>query len=361
MDGSGTEVKLYNNSTEEERKMKKMVSILLILALVLSMTACGGSKNDNGSQNNTGAEGQSYKLNLGHVTQVTHPFHIGAEKFAEKVAEKSNGRITVEIYPARALGDDRELLEQIMNNTLDMGVISGPVFSAYTPVIDTLQLPFMLNTYDKELAAVQSDEMGAIMDSLAQFNMKGLGVFEGGMRHLANAKKPITTPDDLKGLKLRTTQSDLVMNVISTLGGNPTPMAYGEVYTGLQTKVIDGEEINLTSISSEKHYEVLTNVTEMGLFPFPGICVMSQEKFESLPEEDQKIISEAASEAMTELLEELPSIDAKAVENIKANSKVEILTDVDMAPFKEKVSTILEEYSAKDPLIKNFVDMAKGL
>lgn len=334
--------------------------MLVIVLILVVITGCGGAKNDDSKQS-PGVEAQSYTLNLGHVTQVTHPFHIGAEKFAEKVAEKSNGRITIEIYPARALGDDRELLEQIMNNTLDMGVISGPVFSGYTPVIDTLQLPFLLNTYEKELAAVQSNEMEAILDSLSQFNMKGLGVFEGGMRHLANAKKPVTAPDDLKGLKLRTTQSDLVMNVISALGANPTPMAYGEVYTGLQTKVIDGEEINLTSISSEKHYEVLTNVTEMGLFPFPGICVMSQAKFDSLPEEDQKIIAEAAEEAMVELLAELPSIDKTAVENIQANSKVEILTDVDTTPFEDKVSSIIEEYSAKDALIKNFVDMAKGL
>ena len=341
--------------------MKKLISVMLVLVLVLAaMTGCGNTKSGDEEQSQ-GTEEQSYTLRLGHVTQTTHPFHIGAEKFAEKVAEKSNGRITIEIYPARALGDDREILEQVMNNTIDMGVISGPVFSAYTPVIDTLQLPFMLNTYEKELAAVQTDEMSALLDSLSQFNLKGLGVFEGGMRHLANAKKPITTPDDLKGLKLRTTQSDLVMEIISSLGANPTPMAYGEVYTGLQTKVIDGEEINLTSISSEKHYEVLTNVTEMGLFPFPGICVMSQTKFNSLPETDQHIIAEAAKEAMVELLGELPSIDETAVEDIKNNSDVEILTDVDTTPFKEKVSSIIDEYSAKDPLISNFVDMANGL
>ncbi|MBR0596552.1 TRAP transporter substrate-binding protein [Sinanaerobacter chloroacetimidivorans] len=341
--------------------LKKSLSLLLVLALVLAAVTGCGSKAGNGDEKEAGTEGQTYTLRLGHVTQVTHPFHIGAQKFADKVAEKSDGRITVELFPARALGDDRELLEQVMNNTLDMGVISGPVFSAYTPVIDTLQLPFMLNTYEKELAAVQSEEMSAILDSLNQFNLKGLGVFEGGMRHLANAKKPIQTPEDLKGLKLRATQSDLVLKILTALGANPTPMAYGEVYTGLQTKVIDGEEINLTSISSEKHYEVLTNVTEMGLFPFPGICVMSQAKFDSLSEEDQQIITEAANEAMIELLGELPSIDQTAVENITANSSVEILTTVDTAPFKEKVMGIYDEYTAKNPLIKDFVEMAKGL
>lgn len=340
--------------------MKKTLSILLILALMMAtFVGCGGGATEEpaaGSGTN-----EPYTIKLGHVTQVTHPFHIASEEFARLVNEKSEGRITVELFPARALGDDRELLEQVMNNTLDMAVVSGPVFSAYTPVIDTLQMPFLLNTYEKELAAVQSQEMKDILGSLSQFNLKGLAVFEGGMRQLASAKGPIDSPDDLKGLKLRTTQSDLVMSVISALGGNPNPMAYGEVYTGLQTKVIDGEEINLTSISAEKHYEVLTDVTEIGLFPFPGITIMNQTKFDSLSAEDQAIIQEAAEEAMITVLSELPNIDAKAIENISANSDVVILKGVDPAPFKALVQPIYAEYSEKDPLIKAFIDMASGL
>jgi len=344
--------------------MKRFIGILLIIALMLTtFVGCGGETgdqaNDQGQEN--GAAGESYTIRLGHVTQVTHPFHIASEEFARLVKEKSNGRINIELFPARALGDDRELLEQVMNNTLDMAVVSGPVFSAYTPLIDTLQMPFLLNTYEKELQALQSDEMQAILDALADYNLKGLGVFEGGMRYLASAKGPIRTPDDLKGLKLRTTQSELIMKVISKLGGNPNPMAYGEVYTGLQTKVIDGEEINLTSISAEKHYEVLSDVTEVGLFPFPGIVIMSKAKFDGLPEEDQKIFEEAAKEAMITVLEKLPEIDEEARRNIEANSDVQILTGVDPAPFEALVQDIYAEYEGKDPLIKAFIDMAKKL
>jgi len=345
--------------------MKRFIGILLIIALMLTtFVGCGGTTGgdqDNNQGQGNGAAGESYTIRLGHVTQVSHPFHIASEEFARLVEEKSDGRITIELFPARALGDDRELLEQVMNNTLDMAVVSGPVFSAYTPIIDTLQMPFLLNTYEKEMAALQSDEMQAILDALSDFNLKGLGVFEGGMRYLASAKGPIKSPEDLKGLKLRTTQSDLIMNVISALGGNPNPMAYGEVYTGLQTKVIDGEEINLTSISAEKHYEVLSDVTEVGLFPFPGIVIMSQAKFDSLPAEDQAIIQEAAKEAMITVLEKLPEIDEEARKNIEANSDVKILTGVDPAPFEALVQDIYAEYEEKDPLIKAFIEMAKGL
>ena len=125
-----------------------------------------------------------------------------------------------------------------MNNTLDIGVISGPVFSAYTPIIDTLQLPFLLNTYEKELAALTSPEMQDLLDSLDKFNLKGLAVFEGGMRHLASAKGPIKTPADMKGLKLRATQSELVLDILTALGANPTPMAYGEVIPDCRRRLL---------------------------------------------------------------------------------------------------------------------------
>jgi tripartite ATP-independent transporter DctP family solute receptor len=342
--------------------MKKTISIILVIALtLLALVGCGNGGTETPQNGGPAAEGETYTLRLGHVTQVSHPFHIGAEKFASLVEEKSDGRITIEIFPARALGDDRELLEQVMNNTLDIGVISGPVFSAYTPIIDTLQLPFLLNTYEKELAALTSPEMQDLLDSLDKFNLKGLAVFEGGMRHLASAKGPIKTPADMKGLKLRATQSELVLDILTALGANPTPMAYGEVYTGLQTKVIDGEEINLTSVSAEKHYEVLTDISEVGLFPFPGICVTNVALFDSLSEEDQQILIDASYEAMVELLGEMPQIDEEAAANIEANSDVVILSDVDVAPFEALVQDIYVEYEAKDPVIKAFVDMAKEL
>lgn len=354
--------------------LKKILSSILIFTMIITLTVGCSSKpvekpNDEVLEETPALEEvenenlETYTLKLGHVTQKAHPFHIGAEKFANKVAEKSNNRITIEIYPARALGDDRELLEQIMNNTLDMGVVSGPVFSAYTPIIDTLQLPFMLNSYEKELKAVQSDEMKAILNALTEHDLKGLAIFEGGMRQLANNSNPIIKPEDLEGLKMRATQSDLVLDVLKALGANPIPMAYGEIYTSLQTKVIDGQEINITSVSAEKHYEVLKHMTEIGLFPFPGIAIMSDDLFNKLSKEDQIIIQEAADEAMVELLNELPEIDKKALENIKENSDVEFImsSEIDLKLFKDKVQGIYEDYTSRSDLIKNFVEMANKL
>lgn len=333
-----------------------MISILLVISLLAGCSSGGSTP----APSEEGAAGEQIVLRLGHATQTTHPFHLGADKFAQLVAERSNDRIKIEIFPARQLGDDRELLEQVMGNTVDMAVVSSPLFNSYTPLLDTLQLPFLLNSYEKELKAITSNEMKDILNALDSLNLQGLAVFEGGMRHIANNVKPIHSPADLKGLKLRVVPSNLIIDTLKALGANPTPMAYGEVYTGLQTNVIDGEEINLTSIYSEKHYEVLKYFTEVGLFPFPGVAVMNKERMDSLSAEDQQLIQDAAWETMEYVIGTYEELEKTAVDTAKAN-KVEFNTISDVTPFKELVQPIYDAHIQKDPLIKKFVDMANSL
>lgn len=341
--------------------MKKKIAIIITLALslVTGALATGCSSKNTSQQPKSEVQNGKVVLKLAHAAQTTHPFNIGAEKFAELVDKKSNGNIKIEVYPSRQLGDDTAILQQVMGGTLDMGVISSPIFSKFTPLLDSLQLPFLLNSYDKELKAIKSPEMKAILDNLKTIDLKGLAVYEGGIRHIGNNKKPINTPEDLKGLKLRVVPSPLIIDTFKTLGANPTPMDYGEIYTGLQSNVIDGEEINLTSVYSEKHYEVLKYLTEVSIYPFPGINVMSSKVYESLSEENKKIIEEASWEAMDYVIEKIKPLEEEAMKTINAKVKTNKLQDVNA--FKEKVKPLYDTYTSKDPLIKNFVDMANKL
>jgi len=307
-----------------------------------------------------GQESDPITLKLGHATQTAHPYHLAAAKFAELVSSKSGGRLEIKIYPARMLGDDTELAEQVMSGTIDMGVIAGSIFSKYTPLLDTMQLPFLLNSYDKEFKAMKTDEMEEILTGLEPLGLKGLGIFEGGMRYIANNVRPINNPDDLKGLKLRVAPSNLLLDNLEALGANPTPMAYGEVYSGLQTSVIDGEEINLTSIYVEKHYEVLKYVSLMPLFPFPGLCAINLQTFNNLSIEDQRIIEEATNETLNYIETQLKDIDAKSLQKIKEMG-VNVNEVNDLEPFIERTEDIYFEYTNKDPRIKKFVEMAKDL
>lgn len=351
--------------------MRKTVGILLVAILSVSvlLTGCLGSgtqpvdtpkEPSKAGQGSEQANGEKITIRLGTSTQVTMPGCMAAERFAEQITEKTNGRITVEFFPARQLGDEAELLQQLMEGTLETALISTSTFATYTPLLETLQLPFLLNSYEKEYKAVTSPEMMDIFDSLEELNVKPLSVFEYGIRHLANNKRPINSLDDLNGLKLRVVPSELIMSSINAIGGNPTPMAYGEVYTALQTNVIDGLEVNFTSIYSEKFYEVLKYVSEIGLWPFPSVMALNLDFYNSLSAEDQQLFKDVAKECLEYNMELFKEAEAKSRETILENGG-EINKIADLQPFIEATSEIYDAHSAKDPLIKAFVDMAKEL
>lgn len=299
-------------------------------------------------------------VRMGASTQDSMPTTIAAKKFCEEIARKTDGRIVIDFYPARQLGDDTELAEQIMDGMLETAVVSTPIFSGYTPLLDSLQIPFLLGTYEKEYKALTSPEMQAIYAGLEEFNIKTLTVFENGIRHLANNVRPINKPEDLQGLKLRVVPSTLILDAVKSIGGNPTPMAYGEVYTALQNKVVDGEEINLTSIASEKHYEVVKYVSKIGFWPFPGALMINLEFFNSLSPEDQRIFQETADECLKYNHEVIAAAETRAMELIAgANGEVNEITD--HAPFVEATRHIREQYAKKDPAIAAFIDMAEDL
>lgn len=299
-------------------------------------------------------------IKAAHSAQVTHTTHAAVTVFAELVEKKSQGRIQIEIFPARQLGGDVELIEQVMGGTLEMVSVGTSFMGSFSPALDVLQLPFLLNTYEKEEKAVNTPEFAALAKLYEPLNMKVLLVNELGMRQIANNKQPVKNLDDLKGLKLRAVPNPLVIESLKALGANPTPMAYGEIYTALQTKVIDGEEVNYTSIDSEKHYEVLKYVSELGLFPFPGLLMINLEFFNALSAEDQKILIESGKEASPLLFERLRQSDKQALA-VMAKAGLALNTVEDLAPFRGKVQHLYETYAKKGPEYKAFIDMASKL
>lgn len=352
--------------------MKKVFMFVSIIVLLSFLAACGGGGNgDNGADNETDApdantaeetEGDTYNFDYAHAGAETHTTHLGAVKFTELVEEKSDGRITFTMYPNRQLGDEREILENVINGTIDMSSTSTGVLSGYNSSFEALQLPFLLNTYDIQKEAYKTDAMQNLFDSLEELGLKGFGPHDLGIRHLANNERPIKTPEDLNGIKLRTVEAPIMTDIFNALGASPTPMAYGEVYTALETGVIDGEEINLTSIVAEKHLEVLEHVTLTGQFPFPAVILINQEVFNSLSEEDQQIMIEAAEETTDYMLEEIKKIDEEALAEIKeAGVEVTELSDDELEAFIDATESVYEKYTEKDPLIADFVNEVQNL
>ena len=248
--------------------MKKVLSVLLVIAIVFSVAACGKAESDDKT---TDGAAKTIKLRVANVTQVDHPMNKAVESFIEKVEERSNGRIEITNYPARQLGDDRELFEQVQQGSLDMALISaGPVGST-TELAAALQLPFMFDDWDQWMNVMTNKVTADLLGEFDQFNVKALTVYDSGFRNFVSVDKPITSIADFNGKKIRVAETPLHIGIFKALGASPTPIPYGEIYTSLQNKVIDGLEMDLPAIVMEKHYEVAKNVTLSKHFSWPAI------------------------------------------------------------------------------------------
>lgn len=304
------------------------------------------------------AQAQVVTIKLGHVTQTTHPFHMGAEMFRDAVSAKTAGQVKIDIYPARQLGDDRQLLEGVRLGTVDAAVISSSTFSLFTPIMDGLQLPWLIASYDRLAEAFVSPPAQEMLGRLDGLGMKGLGYFEGGQRHMLNSRRPGDTLADWQGLKVRVVPNPLHIAIFKAVGASPTPMPYGEVYTALETGVLDGSEINVSSVYAEKFYEKASNLSLSGHFFFPGVVVINKARFAKLSADQQKALVSAALEAIK------PQV--KATENQEKDylAKLKPL-GLKVTPFKDResavkrVKAISDEYEAKDPLIKKFADQVR--
>ncbi|MEW6276234.1 MAG: TRAP transporter substrate-binding protein [Bacillota bacterium] len=341
--------------------MKKKISLFLGFMLVLTLLAgCGQQKT---TEPPKPADSQkTITFRLGHVCQTEHPYHYASKYFADQVAEKSKGRIKIDIYPARQLGGDRDMLEMIINGSLDMGSISTCIFGGFTPLLDAYQLPFLIDSYevlDKAIPGKASDEL---LKGLEAINVKGLGVYDAGMRYLVMRKSPINSLADMKGLKLRVSEAPLLVDIFNAIGASPVPMPYGEIYSALQTGVIDGIEMDLSALVVEKHFEVAKYVTESGHYTWPFALIMNKKAWDSLSAEDKKIFEEAAKATYAFNHQNIRELDAKSLAFLKEKGvQFNKLSAEAVKAFREAEKPVYEKYTKKDARIQAFVDEVNAL
>ena len=345
--------------------MKKVFSLILVTTMILTMlTACGGKSSAPASSDAASDVVSDEVITIVYATPEASgmPTDAMSQWVAKEITERSNGHIVVELHGAGTLGGDTELVSQVMEGTIPLVGLSISALSQYTNLYECTQLPFLLSDYEKEKAALDSDEFAALTAEVEKtLNLKFLGSAENGMRHFATKDRQINGIDDLKGLKLRIMTSNVIQETITRLGANVTTMAYNEVYTGLQNGVIDGEEINITSAGMQKHYEVIKYFTEIGLYPVPAVYVMNGDYWNKLSAEDQELIAQVFAEGHDKAFDEfLPQIEGKC-KQLCEDASVTFNTIEDLTPFQEKVLDLYEEYTAKDPKIAAFVEMAQNL
>ncbi|MBO8163498.1 MAG: TRAP transporter substrate-binding protein [Brevibacillus sp.] len=342
--------------------MKKTFSFVLsaILSLSLVLAGCGNDSQNSSASNSSGGDqagGKTYEFKLTHITQNSHVWHNTAEKFNEELQARSNGRMKVEIFPAGQLGAEQDMVQQLETGLVQFGIITNGYVSTRSESFNAWFMPFLFENLEQAAQARDSEPAKKILDELSSQGILGFDFVFAGNRHILMKETSVTKPDDLKGKKIRILGSPAVQDFWTAVGAGPTPMPLPEVYTSLQSGVIDGIEIDLDALNTQKYYEIAKNLTIANLMTFPGVFVMSKSAYDELSPEDQQIVAESIKAAVEWGNQEAISRETKNLEELK--NKGVTITEL---TNKESFNAIRDEMYAKyssNPLIKEFIEAHK--
>lgn len=275
------------------------------------------------------------------------------------IAERTNGRHQIKVFHSRQLGEEKETIEQTRAGAIDLNRTNVAPIGEFVPLANVLAMPFLFRSAD-HLHSVLDSQIGQdILDSFAPHGFVGLTYYDSGARSIYDSVRPIKSLADMKGLKIRVQQSDLMVKMISALGAQPIAMPYGQVLTGLATKLIDGAENNWPSFVTTGHFKYAGYYTLTEHTMSPEVLVMSRKAWESLSPEDQKIFKQAAMESNIFMREQWKALEDKSRREAEA-AGIMIVKDFDRKPFEDAMRDIYRE-AANDPVIAQYVDRIKKL
>ena len=284
------------------------------------------------------------EIRLAHVVNEQDGFHIAAEKFEEVVEERTDGVVSVDIFPNAQLGDERTLLESMQIGTVDMGVITNGPVANFVEEIAVFELPFLFPSREAAYEVLDGPVGQDLLDELERVNLKGLAYAERGFRNLTNSRGPVTEPADLDGLKLRVMENPVYVDTFRELGANAVPMAWTEALTAMQQGTIDGQENPVNVIHSFELNETQTHMTLSRHTYAPAIFVMGMPVWNELPELVQGVIEDAAQEAAEYERQVNEEMEAEQLAELKA-AGMEVVEDADLEAFRTAVGPVYDKYS----------------
>ncbi len=313
--------------------------------LLLLMSSCGQRE-------------ETKAIKLAHGLDISHPVHKGMVYFAEQVAERSEGQLRIDIYPSGQLGSERQCLELLQIGSLGMTKVSAAVLENFAPRVKVLGLPYLFRD-DEHAWKVLNGEIGKSLLLEAQnYWLRGVCFYDAGSRSFYTKKRPIETPADLEGLKIRVMNSQTAMQMVKSLGGAPTPISWGELYTALQQGVVDGAENNPPSFYTSHHYEVCKYYSIDEHTTVPDVMLIGTNTWERLTPQEQAWLQEAADASVTYQREVWNEAEAEALEAVKA-AGVEI-NYPEKEPFNEAVAPVYEVYQ-DDPEIYELIQQIQAI
>ncbi len=254
------------------------------------------------------------------------------------------------------MGEEKDTIEQTQFGVIDMNRVSLGPFNNIIPETQIPSLPYIFRSTEHMHHVMDGPVGQQILDAFSAHDLVGLAFYDGGSRSFYNSQKPITSMADMAGMKFRVMQSDMFVDMVSALGANATPMPYGEVYSSIQTGVIDGAENNWPSYDTSGHYEVAKYYTLDQHLIVPEVLVMSKKSFDKLSPEDQAAVRQAAKDSVP-VMRELWAAQEKISEDKVAASGVEVIKDIDKTPFIEAMVPVYEKYVTSDVLKKMVTDI----
>jgi tripartite ATP-independent transporter DctP family solute receptor len=295
-----------------------------------------------------GAQAQERTIKFAFQNQKEHPQAQGAQKFADLVAAKTNGRIAVKLFPGGTLGGDLQTVSALQGGTVEMTVLNAGILSAQAKEFGIYDFPFLFAT-PQEADAVTDGPFGKkLLDKLVAKNLVGLGYWELGFRNLTNSKKPITKAEDIAGLKIRVIQSPIYIDMFNALGANAVPMPFPELYSAMEQKAVDGQENPFSTILSSKFAEVQKHLTVTRHMYNPQAVIVSKKFWDSLNPADQKAVSEAMAEATTFQRSVSRSQADVALEDLKkAGMQVTEFSPAELDKLRAKVKPVVDKHSDK--------------
>ena len=333
--------------------MNESTSSLIAGILIGAVVATMGFSLFLHNQKSAAATGSAQMvLKLGHALDTNHPVHKGMEYMKERLEELSGGSVTMNIYPGSVLGSEVQCIEQLQNGSLAMTKTSAAAMENFIPVMSVYGLPYVFRDVDHYWKVLNGPiGQGLLKRGESKF-LRGLCYYDSGSRNFYTKDRPIRTPEDLEGLKVRVMNSKTAMDMVSAMGAAPTPIAWGELYSALAQGTVDGAENNPPSFTSNKHYEICKHFTLDGHTRVPDILLIGTKVWEKLDPQVQEWVQQAATES-SDFQRKL--WNEKTLEAL-ARAKEEGVTiyQVDTTAFAAKVAPMLK--NVENPQVRELLE-----
>jgi C4-dicarboxylate-binding protein DctP len=327
--------------------MKKLLALVLVVVMLFAV-GCSPKPNtvvpsSAGSETKQG----EFKIKVGLVTPEQDIATRSMRHFEEQLEKLSEGRIDVELFPGGSLGGSADIFNGVQDGSIEMCVNIYPPFAQFSDAFLLYNLPYLFSSKEVAFEFLDSDLAKDIAKKIEGKGFKQLAVFDGGYRNVSNNQAPVKHPNDLKGLKIRTLDNPVQLDYFKAYGSNPTPLPYGDIYVGLQTKTIDGQENSFSNTASMKFNEVQKYITDtqhafdpVGMFINTGV-------FDSYPDDVKTLIEEASLSTQKFNRELAVELENQGIEKIKTTTEITYLTDGERQAFIEMAMPTYKNFEEK--------------